>query len=202
LQQEASRKLGYSAQRTMAVAQMLYENGIITYMRTDSTTLSAEALNAARSHIEREYGKEYLYPEPRVYKTKVRNAQEAHEAIRPAGVEFTALETVRDKFGMEGFRLYELIWKRTVASQMSDSRGVRVSVQIKVGEANFRAAGSTIEFADICGFMSRGSDDPEAELADREKILPKLTQGDELKAIHLKPWSMLLSLQPDSPKGV
>ncbi|MBX7138075.1 MAG: type I DNA topoisomerase [Oligoflexia bacterium] len=186
LQQEASRKLGFSARRTMQVAQNLYENGLITYMRTDSTTLSEEALNASRSLIKREYGQEYLYPEPRIYKTKVKNAQEAHEAIRPAGAEFATIEQVREKFGAEASKLYEMIWKRTIASQMTDSRGIRVAVQIELGPANFRASGTTIEFPGFLRAYVEGSDDPEAELADREKILPRLAQGESLDVIGLE----------------
>ena len=180
LQQEASRKLSFAARRTMQVAQTLYENGFITYMRTDSTTLSEEALKGARDLIVREFGAEYLYPEPRIYKTKVRNAQEAHEAIRPAGADFVAPAIVKDRLGLEAFRLYELIWKRTIACQMKDSTGTRVSVQVKCGEATFRASGSTIVFPGYLRAYVEGSDDPEAELADREKILPRLEVGEAL----------------------
>ncbi len=186
LQQEASRKLSFSARRTMQVAQMLYENGLITYMRTDSTTLSSEALNAARTLIARDYGQEYLHPDVRLYQTKVKNAQEAHEAIRPAGAEFTALDLVKEKFGQEAFRLYELIWKRTVASQMRDSRGTRVVVHIKLDQANFRASGMTIEFPGFLRAYVEGSDDPEAELADRERLLPKLVEGESLQTQKLE----------------
>jgi len=180
LQQEASRKLGFAARRTMQVAQMLYENGLITYMRTDSTFLSDEALNGARKLILADYGKEYLPDQPRLYKTKVKNAQEAHEAIRPAGADFTPMDLVREKFGMEAFKLYELIWKRTVASQMTDSNGTRVVVHIKLEDANFRASGMTIEFPGFLRAYVEGSDDPEAELADRERILPKLAENESL----------------------
>jgi DNA topoisomerase-1 len=181
LQQEASRKLSFSARRTMQVAQVLYENGFITYMRTDSTTLSDEALNGARGLIVREFGQEYLHPEPRIYKTKVKNAQEAHEAIRPAGADFQAPAVVQARLGQEAFRLYELIWKRTIASQMKDATGTRVGVQIQVEDATFRAAGSTISFAGYLRAYVEGSDDPEADLADREKILPKLSEKEELE---------------------
>jgi DNA topoisomerase I len=180
LQQEASRKLSFSARRTMQIAQTLYENGLITYMRTDSTTLSEEALNGARSLIEKDFGKEFLYPEPRIYKTKVRNAQEAHEAIRPAGAQFTPMQVVLEKFGPEAFKLYELIWKRTIASQMKDSSGMRIGVQIECGNSIFRASGKTIEFAGFLRAYVEGSDDPESDLADQEKILPKLSNGETL----------------------
>lgn len=181
LQQEASRKLGYAARRTMQVAQLLYENGIITYMRTDSTTLSQEALGAARRLIESEYGSAYLSPEPRIYKTKVKNAQEAHEAIRPAGAEFATIASVRERYGDEAFKLYDLIWKRTMASQMSDARGTRLSVEVQCGRAAFRASGSTIEFPGFLRAYVEGSDDPEQDLANRERILPKLLVNEELQ---------------------
>ena len=186
LQQEASRKLGFAARRTMQVAQMLYENGLITYMRTDSTNLSDEALRGARTLIEREYGADYMPAQPRLYRTSVKNAQEAHEAIRPAGEAFASMDFVREKFGQEAFRLYELIWKRTVASQMKDSRGKRVSAQIELGDALFRASGTTIEFPGYLRAYVEGSDDPEAELADREKFLPKLKVGETLKTLGLE----------------
>lgn len=180
LQQEGSRKLSFSARRTMQVAQTLYENGFITYMRTDSTTLSEEALGAARNLIERDFGRQYLSPEVRLYKTKVKNAQEAHEAIRPAGKDFVSPNIVKEKMGIEAFRLYELIWQRTIASQMKDAQGTRVGVQIKCGSATFRAAGKTIDFAGFLRVYVEGSDDPDQELADREKVLPKLTQGEKV----------------------
>ena len=180
LQQEGSRKLSFSARRTMQVAQQLYENGFITYMRTDSTTLSTEALEASRNLIAKDFGKEFLYSEPRIYKTKVRNAQEAHEAIRPSGSEFTPMQTVYAKFGAEAGKLYELIWKRTIASQMKDATGMRIGVQITCDDATFRASGKTIEFAGFLRAYVEGSDDPESDLADREKILPKMTVGENL----------------------
>lgn len=180
LQQEASRKLNFAARRTMVVAQALYENGFITYMRTDSTTLSKEALNGARNLIEKDFGKNYLPESPRVYQTKVKNAQEAHEAVRPAGETFTSPQTVKARLGIEAFKLYELIWKRTVASQMLDARGTRVAVQMKIEDATFRSSGKTIEFPGFLRAYVEGSDDPEEELADQEKILPKLEEGEEL----------------------
>ena len=186
LQQEGSRKLSFAAKRTMQVAQTLYENGFITYMRTDSTTLSQEAIDGARNLIKRDFGGEYLPSEPRLYKTKVRNAQEAHEAIRPAGRDFATFDEVKAKVGVEAAKLYELIWKRTVASQMLDSRGTRVGVTIGLGDATFRAAGKTIEFAGYLRAYVEGTDDPEAELADQEKVLPKMVQGEALDAKSLE----------------
>jgi DNA topoisomerase-1 len=180
LQQEGSRKLGFGAKRTMAIAQTLYENGFITYMRTDSTNLSDEAISAARSLIGREFGADYLPSAPRIYKTKVKNAQEAHEAIRPAGAEFTSPTTVKDRLGLEAFRLYELIWKRTLACQMKDAEGIRVGVSIQVDNATFRASGKTISFAGFLRAYVEGSDDPEGDLAEQERNLPPLKQGDKV----------------------
>lgn len=182
LQQEASRKLGFGAKRTMSVAQTLYENGLITYMRTDSTSLSTEALTASRSLISKEFGPEYLHPEPRIYKTKVKNAQEAHEAIRPAGTDFASPQSVRDRLGIDAFRLYELIWKRMLACQMKDAEGTRVSVEINADTARFRASGKTITFAGFLRAYVEGSDDPEADLAEQERLLPPLKPGETLKA--------------------
>jgi DNA topoisomerase-1 len=182
MQQEANRKLGFGAKRTMAVAQQLYENGFITYMRTDSTSLSEEALTASRTLIAREFGQDYLSPAPRIYKTKVKNAQEAHEAIRPAGTEFTSPTTVKDRLGLEAFKLYELIWKRMLACQMRDAEGTRVSVSILVDEALFKASGKTISFPGFLRAYVEGSDDPEADLAEQERNLPPLKQGDSVVA--------------------
>ena len=181
LQQEGVRKLGYAARRTMQVAQQLYENGFITYMRTDSTNLSDEALEGARSLIKSEFGQEFLSPEVRVYKTKVKNAQEAHEAIRPAGAHFASPDAVRQRLGMEAYKLYDLIWKRTIACQMKDAFGTHVSVKIECGRGIFRASGKTIEFAGYLRAYVEGSDDPEAELAERERILPSMSSGDKLE---------------------
>ncbi|CAM5528960.1 DNA topoisomerase 1 [Streptomyces avidinii] len=185
LQQEASRKLGFGAKATMQVAQKLYENGFITYMRTDSTTLSETAVSAARAQVTQLYGGEYLPEKPRVYAGKVKNAQEAHEAIRPSGDRFrTPAET-----GLTGdqFRLYELIWKRTVASQMKDAVGN--SVTVKIGgrasdgrDAEFSASGKTITFHGFMKAYVEGADDPNAELDDREKRLPQVAEGDALSA--------------------
>ncbi|MCZ7415140.1 MULTISPECIES: type I DNA topoisomerase [unclassified Streptomyces] len=183
LQQEASRKLGMGAKVTMQVAQRLYENGFITYMRTDSTTLSETAVTAARAQVTQLYGADYLPDKPRSYAGKVKNAQEAHEAIRPSGDRFrTPAET-----GLTGeqFKLYELIWKRTVASQMKDAVGQ--SVTVKVGgraadgrEAEFSTTGKIITFHGFLKAYVEGSDDPNAELDDRERRLPQVAEGDAL----------------------
>ncbi|WP_405818175.1 type I DNA topoisomerase [Streptomyces sp. NBC_01390] len=185
LQQEASRKLGFGAKATMQVAQKLYENGFITYMRTDSTTLSETAVNAARAQVTQLYGADYLPASPRTYAGKVKNAQEAHEAIRPSGDRFrTPAET-----GLTGdqFRLYELIWKRTVASQMKDAVGNSVTVKIAGRaadgrDAEFNASGKTITFHGFLKAYVEGADDPDAELDDREKRLPQVNEGDALSA--------------------
>ncbi len=188
LQQEASRKLRFTAKRTMQAAQRLYENGYITYMRTDSTQLSTAAVSAARSQIERMYGGEYLPDSPRVYAKKVKNAQEAHEAIRPAGDSFRLPEEVARELGPDGFdqaRLYELIWMRTVASQMKDSLGE--SVQVRIGgdldggtKVELACSGHTITFAGFLRAYVEGSDDPTAELESRERPLPKLEEKQKL----------------------
>lgn len=187
LQQEANRKLRMSASRTMSIAQQLYENGFITYMRTDSTALSDQAINAARNLIAAEFGQAYLPPSPRLYKTSVKNAQEAHEAIRPAGDSFTPMDRVRAQLGSDAGRLYELIWKRTIASQMNNSRGMRINVNVDCGELSFRASGKTIEFPGYIRAYVEGSDNPESEIADQEKVLPKLTQGEALSVMSLDP---------------
>jgi DNA topoisomerase-1 len=197
LQQEANRKLGFTARRTMQAAQSLYENGHITYMRTDSTNLAAVAIQAARSLVESQYGKEYLPDSPRVYSTKVKNAQEAHEAIRPAGHPFDFPEQLRSSLGPDEFKLYDMIWKRTVASQMADSRGQRISVTISGGGADFGAGGKTIEFAGYLRAYVEGSDDPEADIADREAILPTMDEGEQVK-LAAPPASGVAALDPKS----
>ena len=186
LQQEAGRKLRFASKRTMQVAQRLYENGWITYMRTDSTELSGEALGAARSLIARQYGDDFLPAEPRTYRTKVKNAQEAHEAIRPAGASFATIDAVRKELDRDAASLYELIWKRTVASQMPDARGRRVTVRVAVGEAVFRASGKIIDFPGFMRAYVEGSDDPQAELAEAEHILPPVTAGQTLDVLDLE----------------
>jgi DNA topoisomerase I len=183
LQQEASRKLGFSAKHTMQVAQRLYENGFITYMRTDSITLSETAIAAARSQAIKLYGAAYVPDKPRVYSSKVKNAQEAHEAIRPSGEEFrTPGET-----GLSGdqFRLYELIWQRTVSSQMKDAVGESVSVKVGGTSASgedveFSASGRTITFHGFLKAYVEGADDPATDRDDSEKRLPNVAEGDAL----------------------
>ena len=176
LQQESNRKLRLSARETMRCAQGLYERGFITYMRTDSVHLSDQAINAARACVQSRYGSEYLTKDPRQFSTKTRNAQEAHEAIRPAGETFrTPKET-----GLDGrdLSLYELIWKRTVASQMPDARLTMLTVDFSAGEAAFRSNGKRIEFPGFFRAYVEGSDDPEGALEGQEVLLPKLSKGD------------------------
>ena len=186
LQQEANRKYGFTARHTMQVAQSLYETGHITYMRTDSTTLASVAIEAARQLVASQYGKEYLPASPRVYQTKVKNAQEAHEAIRPAGHPFDFPESLRGRLSPDEFKLYDLIWKRTVASQMTDARGHRVTITHRSRRgAVFEATGKTIEFPGYLRAYVEGSDDPEADLADREAVLPAVAVGEALDAPRL-----------------
>jgi DNA topoisomerase-1 len=185
LQQEASRKLGFTASSTMSVAQRLYENGFITYMRTDSTTLSGGAVAAAREQVRELYGAEYLPDAPRTYTSKVKNAQEAHEAIRPAGDSFrTPAQT-----GLTGdqFRLYELIWMRTVASQMKDATGHSVSIRLggaaTTGEdVVFAASGRVITFHGFLKAYVEGTDDAATARDDQETRLPALSEGDAVSA--------------------
>ncbi|HET6625048.1 MAG TPA: type I DNA topoisomerase [Nocardioidaceae bacterium] len=189
LQQEASRKLGYGASRTMSIAQRLYENGFITYMRTDSITLSESAVGAAREQVRELFGAEYLPDKPRTYVSKVKNAQEAHEAIRPAGEHFrTPAQT-----GLSGdeFRLYELIWMRTVASQMKDAEGRSVTIRLGGAAASgedcvFSASGRVITFHGFLKAYVEGSDDPDSESDDRETRLPAVTEGDAVSAASVK----------------
>lgn len=191
LQQEAGRKLRFSSSRTMRAAQRLYENGFITYMRTDSTTLSETAITAARQLISELYGKEYLPKEPRVYRNKVKNAQEAHEAIRPAGDAFQHPEEVASKVGLDEGKLYELIWKRTVACQMEDARGEGVVLTISAGtdrdETEFQVRGNTIIFPGFLRAYVEGSDDPSAELENMDRPLPPVTEGQKLTPVAYEP---------------
>jgi DNA topoisomerase-1 len=176
LQQEANRKLRLSARDTMRTAQGLYERGFITYMRTDSVNLSEQAIKAARSCVSERYGQDYLSPAPRQFTTKSRNAQEAHEAIRPAGEVFrTPAET-----HLEGrdLALYELIWKRTVASQMADARLTMLAIDLEVAGSTFRATGKRIDFPGFFRAYVEGSDDPDAALEGQEVLLPALKVGD------------------------
>jgi DNA topoisomerase-1 len=191
LQQEAGRKLRFSSSRTMQVAQRLYENGYITYMRTDSTSLSSTALNAARTQAKQLYGERYVPDKPRQYQRKVKNAQEAHEAIRPAGDSFRTPDSVKGELNADELRLYDLIWKRTVASQMADATGQ--SVQVRIGgraesgeDAEFGAGGKVITFPGFLRAYVEGADDPEAELEDREVHLPPLSEGQTVTAESLE----------------
>ena len=188
LQQEASRKLGFSAKYTMSVAQRLYENGHITYMRTDSVTLSQTALNAARGQARQLYGAEYVPDAPRVYDSKVKNAQEAHEAIRPAGDAFRT--PAQSGLNGDELRLYELVWKRTVASQMKDATGESVSVRVSGAsssgeQAEFGASGKVISFHGFLKAYVEGSDDPDAELDDNQRRLPPLSERDGVNVLRM-----------------
>ncbi|MGL5859600.1 MAG: type I DNA topoisomerase [Angustibacter sp.] len=194
LQQEAGRKLRFSARHAMRVAQSLYENGFITYMRTDSTVLSAEALTAARAQAAELYGPEYVPDAPRRYASKSKNAQEAHEAIRPAGDRFRTPAQVSGQLRGDEFRLYELIWKRTVASQMTDARGATASIKLAATaadgrDAEFSASGTVITFR---GFLAAYEEGRDAQRGDEDgaeraggqgrgdRRLPPLTPGDPL----------------------
>jgi DNA topoisomerase I len=193
LQQEAGRKLRFSADRTMRSAQRLYENGYITYLRTDSTTLSESAIQAARSQARELYGDAYVPAQPRQYTRKVKNAQEAHEAIRPAGDTFRTPGEIAREVDGDDFRLYELIWQRTVASQMADARGTTVSVRIggtaATGEAvTFASSGRTITFPGFLkAYVETVDDQAGGEADDAESRLPELTTGQALTAAELTP---------------
>jgi DNA topoisomerase I len=193
LQQEASRKLRYSAQTTMRLAQRLYENGYITYMRTDSTTLSESALTAARQQATSLFGADYVPSQPRRYERKVKNAQEAHEAIRPSGDRFRAPQEVRSELSPDEHALYELIWMRTIASQMKDAQGQTVSLRIaaesSAGEAvEFGASGTVITFRGFLAAYEEGRDDDgPAKDDDEERRLPNLAEGDSVELLALEP---------------
>ncbi|HEX2133122.1 MAG TPA: type I DNA topoisomerase, partial [Actinophytocola sp.] len=193
LQQEAGRKLRFSADRAMRIAQRLYENGYITYMRTDSTTLSETAIAAARSQARELYGDAYVSPQPRQYTRKVKNAQEAHEAIRPAGEVFRTPGQVAGELESDEFRLYELIWQRTVASQMADARGTTMSVRItgtaaSGEECTFAASGRTITFPGFLRAYVETVDNEEGgEADDAERRLPRLEKGQGVTATELNP---------------
>jgi len=193
LQQEAGRKLRFTSERTMSVAQRLYENGYITYMRTDSTTLSESAINAARTQARQLYGEEYVHPSPRQYTRKVKNAQEAHEAIRPAGDTFATPGALHSELDADGFRLYELIWQRTVASQMADARGTTLSLRITGKssdgrEAAFASSGRTITFPGFLkAYVETVDELAGGEADDAESRLPQLKQGQRVDAVRLTP---------------
>lgn len=193
LQQEAGRKLRFSSERTMSIAQRLYENGYITYMRTDSTTLSESAINAARNQAGQLYGEEYVHPTARQYTRKVKNAQEAHEAIRPSGDVFQTPGQLHASLDTDEFRLYELIWQRTVASQMADARGTTLSLRIsgaaRTGEqVVFNASGRTITFPGFLkAYVETVDEQAGGEADDAESRLPNLTQGQRVDATDLIP---------------
>ena len=195
LQQEAGRKLRFSSERTMSIAQRLYENGYITYMRTDSTNLSASAIDAARNQASQLYGHEYLHPSPRQYTRKVKNAQEAHEAIRPSGDVFQTPGQLHSALDSDEFRLYELIWQRTVASQMADARGTTLSLRIAGSsqlkdapsrDVVFNASGRSITFPGFLkAYVESLDEQAGGEADDAESRLPNLTQGQRVDAAQL-----------------
>ena len=190
LQQEASRKLRFSAQTTMRVAQRLYENGHITYMRTDSTTLSESALEAARAQVRQLFGDDYVPEKPRQYGRAVANAQEAHEAIRPAGDEFRTPKELASELNRDELALYDLVWKRTLASQMEDARGQTVSLRIGASssggeDVEFGASGTVITFRGFLAAYEPGKDEPSDD--DEERVLPHLSVGQEVSLANLEP---------------
>lgn len=192
LQQEANRKFRLTSRDTMRAAQRLYENGLITYMRTDSTTLSESAIRSAREVIARLYGDKFLSASPRQYTTKVKNAQEAHEAIRPSG-DFRLPEDIRGEVGDIERKVYELIWMRTMACQMAEARGHHLVIEVSnaAGEkrrvAVFRANGKAIEFPGYLRAYVEGADDPDQELADKETLLPDVSTGERVECAGLEP---------------
>lgn len=187
LQQDAANKLHFSSDRTMRIAQRLYENGYITYMRTDSTTLSVAGLNAARQQVQEFFGEKYLYPSPRQYNRKVKNAQEAHEAIRPAGDHFASPDSLRGVLDAEEFKLYQLIWQRTLASQMADVKGTTMTVRLEgdapthpVTPVALTASGRTITFPGFLKVYGAGyGDEQDGESSSgKDTHLPRLAEGD------------------------
>ncbi|MCR5359573.1 MAG: type I DNA topoisomerase [Thermoguttaceae bacterium] len=187
LQQEAGRKFGFSSKMTMSTAQSLYENGYITYMRTDSTNLSTEAIAASRRIIDSHYGSEYLPASPRYYQTKVKNAQEAHEAIRPAGSFFAEPSQLQGRLKHDEYLLYDLIWKRTIACQMNNAQGNKKEITVEVDDARFFTSGKTITFPGFLRAYVEGSDDPTFELDDQETILPNVAAGEAISVDELLP---------------
>ncbi len=197
LQQEGNRKLRFDAKRTMRAAQKLYETGHITYMRTDSVALSGEAIRLTRTAVEERYGPDYLPPEARAYKTKVKNAQEAHEAIRPAGDRVSSVEEVQRELGGDPAKVYELIWKRTLACQMKNAQGRRMVLKVRSDqtpdraegdlEAIFQANGNVIDFAGFLRAYVEGTDDPDAALSDKETVLPPVQEGDAVQPADILP---------------
>ncbi len=194
LQQEASRKLGFGAQRTMSIAQQLYEGidvgngseGLITYMRTDSVHLSKEAVEEIRNYIKNQYGEDHLPKDIQVYKTKSKNAQEAHEGIRPTNAEY-APESIKEFLSKDQLKLYDLIWKRSIACQMIHATIDTVSIDFSCGkDNNFHATGSTIAKPGFMAVYLEGSDDDKAIDDKKEKILPPLQEGDKVKLKEIK----------------
>ena len=189
LQQEANRKFGLSARDTMRIAQRLYENGFITYMRTDSTNLSGQAINAARTSVSEMYGQDYLFERVRTYSSKSKGAQEAHEAIRPAGHVFRK----PNETGLSGLdaKVYDLIWKRTIATQMADAEleftNATIEAQAEKEKATFKASGKRILFPGFFRAYVEGNDDPEAALDDQDNPLPELHQSDSLDCLGTEP---------------
>ena len=189
LQQEASRKLRFSAQTTMRVAQRLYESGYITYMRTDSTTLSESALEAARSQVRQLFGDDYVPEKPRRYGRAVANAQEAHEAVRPAGDAFRHPKDLQGELGRDELALYDLVWKRTLASQMEDARGQTVSLRIGAASSSdedveFAASGTVVTFRGFLAAYEPGKDEPSDD--DDERVLPRLEPGQDVSLLGLE----------------
>ena len=176
-----------NSSRIMSVAQSLYENGYITYMRTDSIHLSNEALNGARSVISKKYGKDYLPDKPRLYRSKSKNAQEAHEAIRPAGATFKDPADLKNVLSSDEYKLYNMIWKRTVASQMNSAKIEQTKLTITDGKHIFYANGKTIVFAGFLRAYVEGSDNPADELDDMENILPQVSKGEKVSWLDINP---------------
>jgi len=192
LQQEAARKLRFSVARTMRLAQTLYENGYITYMRTDSTNLSTQAIDAARSQVAELYGAEYLPDRPRTYQTKSKGAQEAHEAIRPAGAAFRTPQELESELEPDAWKVYDLVWKRTLACQMKDAVGQRTSVRINApagehGDAVFAASGRVITFAGFLRAYTEERDETESDADDQDRALPPLREKQTLQAGQVDP---------------
>jgi len=180
LQQEGVRKLRMSSQQVMRNAQKLYEEGYITYMRTDSVSLSGEAINGSRNAIKSLFGAEYLPETPPIYKSKVKNAQEAHEAIRPAGATFKNPKDIQGKLDGQEWKLYDMIWKRTLASQMKSAKLLKTNVEISDGKAIFDAHGKVIEFPGFLKVYVEDIDDPKKERDDKESILPPMQEGESV----------------------
>ena len=181
LQQEGIRKLRMNSNQIMSVAQSLYQSGYITYMRTDSISLSKEALDAAKKVIKEKYGESYIPKKPRLYKSKTKNAQEAHEAIRPAGSSFIEPNKLKSKLSDAEYKLYDMIWKRTVASQMESAKIEQTKLEISDGDYIFTAHGKTIKFAGFLKAYVEGSDNPDANLDDMEKMLPEVKKGNRVQ---------------------